>query len=99
MKKTLLTIGFLALLGGVSFASDNILRPEQLKGKWEGTPPLGGRLELEIDVKGSEIEGTGLIRLARGRALHPIVSGTVNGTNVYFETHFPGTNDTAKYTC
>jgi hypothetical protein len=36
--------------------------PSELTGKWEGTPPLGGELTIEIEVSpNGEIKGSGRI--------------------------------------
>lgn len=51
---------------------------QDLSGKWEGTPPLGGRLEIDMKVSPSgEIDGTGLIRGGGTKGAYPRVSGGV----------------------
>ena len=73
---------------------------EDLSGKWEGTPPLGGRLEIDMNVSPSGIiKGKGLIRGGGLKAAHPYVSGEVKGQDVFMQTDFPKGQDIVKYRC
>lgn len=74
--------------------------PQDLSGKWEGTPPLGGRLEIDMKVSPSgEIDGKGLIRGGGTKGAYPHVSGGVKGRNVFIRTDFPADQTTVIYRC
>ena len=73
---------------------------QDLSGKWEGTPPLGGRLEIDMKVSPSgEIDGKGLIRGGGLKAAYPRVSGRVKGQNVFIRTDFPADQTAVIYRC
>jgi len=63
--------------------------PEKLNGKWNGTPPLGGSLLLDIKVKDDQsLEGRGWIR---GTKLRANVYGKIDGEKVTIQTRFKST--------
>lgn len=74
-----------------------------LNGKWEGRPPAGGELKMDIHVeKDNAIKGTGLIPgKGRGDAAHPQVTGTIRGKVIHLETFFPSSFPQGKvvYNC
>jgi len=65
MSKRILSVGFAAAL----FCSTAIVLAQEqapkadynwLNGKWEGTPPLGGTMQMELQVdKGNQVKGSG----------------------------------------
>jgi hypothetical protein len=73
--------------------------PSALAGKWEGTPPAGGELEMTLQVSGDKITGNGLISTGKFRDPHPHISGEIKGKNIAIETYFPSTQQTVKYRC
>jgi len=86
---------------GASQEKSPPLTAQDLSGKWEGTPPLGGRLEIDMKVSPSgEIEGKGLIREGGLKAAYPLVSGEVKGQKVFMQTDFPmSQQDRVRYRC
>jgi hypothetical protein len=77
MTRVLLTImlSLVLLTAAVHADEDNFqYTKENLAGKWEGTPPLGGKLTLDIKISGDgEISGTGVIPKPAGA--RPVVFG------------------------
>jgi hypothetical protein len=70
-----------------------------LNGKWEGTPPRGGTLQMALEVVDDKIKGSGIIRGGGHKAAHPSVSGALKGNRVTFETVFPKAQGTVRYSC
>ena len=76
------------------------LTAQDLSGKWEGKPPLGGTLEINMTVSPSgKIEGKGLVRGGGTKATRSYVSGEVKGQKVFIQTDFPVTQDKVRYRC
>lgn len=77
------------------------LTGQDLSGKWEGRPPLGGRLEMDMTVSPSgKIEGKGLVREGGLKATRSYVSGEVEGQKVFIQTDFPmSQQDRVRYRC
>lgn len=72
-----------------------------LNGKWAGTPPAGGELQMDLKVvNGNKIQGDGFIpgggRRSGGR---PSITGTVDGNKVVLETYFPESQRRVVYRC
>lgn len=70
-----------------------------LAGKWNGTPPDGGELELNLQVTGNKITGSGLIAAGKGRDIEPDVSGEIDGKIIFIQTYFPTAQRTVRYRC
>jgi hypothetical protein len=68
-----------------------------LNGTWEGTPPLGGQMRMELQVvSGNQVKGSGFIVQTKGRTNTRPIEGTVDGDKV--ELSYFGVNDvTIKY--
>ena len=104
MSKRMFYIGLaVALFWSIAIALAQEQTPKAdyswLNGKWEGAPPLGGTMQMELTVdKGNHVKGSGHI-VQRGSRLNPQatrqIEGTVNGNKVEFE--FFGANGTVKY--
>jgi hypothetical protein len=70
-----------------------------LVGKWVGTPPKGGELEVDIaKIEGNRIIATGRIPLGGSKRISPDVSGEVQGDKVMLRTEVKGTTP-VNYTC
>ncbi len=83
---------------GCSVAWSEDFNPGDLAGEWEGTPPMGGKLFINIEVspKG-EIKGKGNI----SEQWFPNVFGQVNGRKINLNYWFPlGSSDsTVRFLC
>ncbi len=71
--------------------------PESLNGKWDGTPPLGGSMQIDINLN-SDNTFKGGARI-RGTKIDWNVSGKLDGDNVLIQTHNPKANTTVTYKC
>lgn len=99
-----LSVGLLCSLFIVTAVASVALSQDQapktdytwLNGKWEGMPPAGGQLQIELQVtNGNQVKGSG--RIVRGGGKNPAsrsIEGTVNGDKV--ELTWFG-NETVKY--
>jgi hypothetical protein len=70
-----------------------------LNGKWEGTPPQGGRYLMELQVvNGSEVKGTGKLQHVKAATVGEI-NGTVKGTKVDLKAEHQSSrqNSTVRY--
>jgi hypothetical protein len=94
---------FLTIFGlpGLPVASAEEYNPSELAGKWEGTPPLGGKLIIDIEVSPSgEIKGKGRIPTPVGtRAAAPNVEGKVAGRKVDIDYWFLRGGTTVRFVC
>jgi hypothetical protein len=103
MKMHIGTVACLVFVLHAQFGESQEQSPplaQDLSGKWEGSPPLGGRLEIDMKVSPSgEIEGKGLIRGGGSKAAYPHISGEVKGQKVFIRTVFPIDQTTVIYRC
>jgi hypothetical protein len=100
MSKRIFSVGFAVAL----FWSTTIVAQEQpkadynwLNGTWEGAPPGGGTMQMELKVdKGNEVKGSGhIVQRGSKRQNSRQIEGTVNGNKV--DLDFFGANGTVKY--
>jgi hypothetical protein len=84
----------LIVAAGQSYADD------PLSGRWDGTPPGDGTLELYLKLKDAKIDGEGRIKRA-GRKPDTIftVSGQVEGKDVRIQTYNTKSGNTVTYRC
>lgn len=68
-----------------------------LNGKWEGNPPLGGQVQMELQVvKGNLVKGSGRIVQSGARRQNTRqIEGTIDGNKV--ELSYFGERVTVKY--
>lgn len=89
-------------LPGLPVASAQEYNAAELAGKWEGTPPLGGKLTIDIEVSPSgDIKGRGRIPIvtpAGMRAAAPNVEGKVTGRKVNIDYWLPQ-GPTVRFVC
>jgi hypothetical protein len=97
-------IGGFALVFITSLVSSVAIAPGQglnqnygwLNGTWEGRPPLGGTMRMELQVvNGNQVKGSGFIDQPGRKRVNRPVEGTVDGDKV--EISFFGGRDTAKF--
>jgi hypothetical protein len=96
----LVLAGFLTIFGlPVALAEE--YNPSELAGKWEGTPPLGGKLTIDIEVSpNGEIKGRGRIPEKGSRVFSvPNVEGKVEGRKVNIDYWFPKDSATVRFVC
>lgn len=71
-----------------------------LIGKWLGTPPKGGELELDITkIEGTKILVTGRIPLGGQKRISLTVSGEIQGNKVTLVTEAKGGSTPVTYSC
>lgn len=71
----------------------------ELIGKWLGSPPRGGDLELEITkIEGTKIIATGRIPLGGSKRINLDVSGEIQGDKVTLTTEYKGSTP-VRYSC
>jgi hypothetical protein len=102
MSKRILSLGFVLAL---FWSSATVLAQEQaskgdyswLNGTWEGAPPGGGTMQMELKVdKGNQVKGSGhIVQRGSKRQNSRQIEGTVNGNKV--DLDFFGANGTVKY--
>jgi hypothetical protein len=101
MSKRIFSVGFAVAL---FWSAAIILAQEQtpkdyswLNGTWEGAPPGGGTMQMDLKVdKGNEVKGSGhIVQRGNKRQNSRQIEGTVNGDKV--ELDFFGANGTVKY--
>jgi hypothetical protein len=68
-----------------------------LNGKWEGAPPGGGTMQMDLNVdKGNQVKGSGhIVQPGSKRQTTRQIEGTVNGDKV--ELEFFAANNVIKY--
>jgi hypothetical protein len=100
MKKSGLLFWALMLLAAPALAmAADAPSADDLLGRWSGTPPMGGNLEINItSVEGGKIAGTARIP-SRSKGEIPMLSGAVKGKQVTLETKFSGRGTTVLYRC
>ena len=70
-----------------------------LIGKWSGTPPKGGELELDITkIEGTKIIATGRVGLGGQKRINLDVSGEIQGDKVTMTTEYKGSTP-VRYNC
>lgn len=95
--KRLLLVACLTVFG-YSFATAEDYTPGDLTGAWEGTPPMGGKLFINIEVSpGGDIKGKGDI----SERWFPNVFGKVDGRKINLNYWFPLDNNdsTVRFLC
>lgn len=97
--------GVLTIFGvhGLPVASAEEYNPSELTGKWEGTPPLGGQLTIDIEVSPSgQIKGRGRIPVVTpgGMSTIPLnVRGKVEDRKVNIVYWYSGNGATVRFVC
>ena len=90
---------FLMGFASLTISQDQARKPDYnwLNGKWEGAPPGGGTMQMELKVdKGNQVKGSGhIVQPGSKRQTTRQIEGTVNGDKVDLE--FFGANGTVKY--
>ena len=100
-KRILFSVFAAALAWGTAivFAQEQAPKADYnwLNGKWEGAPPGGGTMQMELKMdKGNQVKGSGhIVQPGSKRQTTRQIEGTVNGNKVDLE--FFGANGTVKY--
>jgi hypothetical protein len=103
MSKRILSVGFAVAL---FWCTAIVLAQEQaskdynwLNGTWEGAPPGGGTMQMELKVdKGNQVKGSGhIVQRGNKRQNSRQIEGTVNGNKV--ELDYSGADGNVKNVC
>jgi hypothetical protein len=99
MKKIITLASLILALAKMAQAEEANFTYADLAGKWEGTPPLGGKLTIDIKVSPEgKIEGHGRIAGTYGGA--PVVNGKVADRVVDIDYYYPtGNSGTIRFVC
>lgn len=68
-----------------------------LNGRWSGDHALGGKLQMELQVKVGEISGSGTVH-DRGKVNNATVTGSAKGDRVTLDLSFPNSTS-LRYGC